>query len=148
MVGVLRAYCNQPISTKNVKYLIEIARSKHVSRTAEDASTVKERRPRRLPDDQRRAIVKAYRAGRNLNQIAKDHGIHRTTVARVLEEEGTQQRHRGLTTKQVKQATELYAEGLSTLKIGRRLGVSANAVWNALRTAGIELRDPHGRPKS
>jgi hypothetical protein len=42
----------------------------------------------------------------------------------------------------------LYADGLSLAKIGSRLGYHATTVHLALRAAGVQMRDTHGRERS
>ncbi|WP_207767366.1 helix-turn-helix domain-containing protein [Mycolicibacterium agri] len=47
----------------------------------------------------------------------------------------------------VEQAKRLYADGHSLAAIGDDLGVDATTVLNALKKAGVNLRDTHGRPR-
>jgi len=47
----------------------------------------------------------------------------------------------------VEQFIQLYASGLSLVKVAERTGLSEKTVMNRLREEGVQLRDVHGRPR-
>ncbi|MEV5967311.1 helix-turn-helix domain-containing protein [Kribbella sp. NPDC051952] len=46
---------------------------------------------------------------------------------------------------EVRQATQLYAAGLSLADVGKRMGRSYSTIHKALKRAGVRMRDTHGR---
>jgi hypothetical protein len=50
-----------------------------------------------------------------------------------------------LTPHLAKQAKQLYADGYSLAVIGKHVGLTPSAIGNALKRAGVKLRDNHGR---
>lgn len=49
------------------------------------------------------------------------------------------------TTDQANEAVRLYQSGLSIVKVGDRLGLSARTIFSILDERGVETRDIHGR---
>ncbi|MFJ9351538.1 helix-turn-helix domain-containing protein [Streptomyces sp. NPDC101237] len=47
-----------------------------------------------------------------------------------------------MTPGRVGQAKELYAQGLGTNEIGKRMGASRSTVWKALKRAEVRMRPP------
>jgi hypothetical protein len=72
--------------------------------------------------------------------LADEFSINRETVSLIFRRLGVAIRHRSVGSKQVAQASKLYAEGLSLMRVAERLGVTQGAVNNALKAAGVELR--------
>lgn len=66
------------------------------------------------------------------------------TVSLILRRRKVAVRHRSLGPEQVTQASALYAEGLSLVRMAEELGVTRGAVNSALRAAGIQLRPRRG----
>ena len=55
-------------------------------------------------------------------------------------------RHRSLGPDQLAEASKLYSQGLSLVRVAEALGVTRGAVSNALKTAGVKLRPRPGWP--
>ena len=66
-------------------------------------------------------------------------------VAAVLERESVTKRRRGLDEAHVPEAARLYEAGWSVARLGEHFGVSPTTVWEALRKAGVQLREPWER---
>ncbi len=102
---------------------------------------------RRLSPTERSQIVELYHSGKAMNELARQFGIHRCTVAKHLQragiDTGTQLK---MTPSVVERAMQLYTDGYSLATIGGQLGVDASTVHKALKRAGVKMRDTHGRP--
>ncbi|PEG33009.1 helix-turn-helix domain containing protein [Mycolicibacterium agri] len=103
---------------------------------------------RRLSPAEQTQLVEEYRGGRSTYELAHQFRIHRRTVVTHLERHGVPVRPQlKMTPTVVEQAKRLYADGHSLAAIGDDLGVDATTVLNALKKAGVNLRDTHGRPR-
>ena len=113
--------------------------------------TVNSRTPkaihRRLRPAQVDELVIGYKTGTTVYQLAEQFRINRGTVAKLLEREGVPRRGRPLSPAQGERATELYAAGLSLVSVGKLLGCDGSTVHLALRKAGVQMRDTHGRER-
>lgn len=98
---------------------------------------------RRLSPEEVARIAEDYLAGATVNQLAVCHGVHRVTIAHVLDRADVPRRAVGLSPAAVTEAVRLYAEGWSTARIGDKYGVHAATVQAALRRAGLKIRPPH-----
>lgn len=143
MVGVLGAYSNTKETTCQLRDLLEKARSERVSR--EPSRIRKLRPPKELPVEVQQAIVDGYRAGASMKELAREHGVHRTTVRAALDRYGESPRNHAISSAQVAAASRLYQSGLSLAAVGEKLGFNAQTIATHLRRAGVSLRDPHGR---
>lgn len=102
---------------------------------------------RQLNPAQRGQLVDQYRGGKSTYELARQYGIHRSTVAQHLRREGIViPQQLKMTPDVVKQAKRLYASGCSVATVGQQLGVDATTVHKALKKAGVRMRDTHGRP--
>jgi hypothetical protein len=101
---------------------------------------------RRLPAEAVVELVKAYKAGRTLKELAVEFQIHRRTVAAHLERHGVPRRAhvQRLDDEQITEAIRLYVSGLSLVRVSQHFDVNAETVRRALLQAGIRLR-PKGR---
>jgi AraC-like DNA-binding protein len=101
---------------------------------------------RRLARPEIEALVDQYRGGtQELQELAAEFGVHRTTVAAHLDRAGVTVRRKALTAAQIDEATRLYESGWSLARIGRHLGVYPTSVYYRLRQAGVRLRPRPGR---
>jgi hypothetical protein len=90
-------------------------------------------------------LVADYQAGIPTTQLMKLYGLGKGAVLRLLEANDVPRRRQGLTAGQAHEAVLLYQQGWSSLKIGQHFGKDHGVVLRALKRAGIERRDSHGR---
>lgn len=103
---------------------------------------------RRLDRSQTAEVVAGYQAGETVYQLARRFGIHRETVAILLERQGVPRRRRSLTPAQVTKAVSLYAMNQPLTRIAPQLGCHPDTVRRALVKAGVQMRDNnHGRER-
>jgi DNA-directed RNA polymerase specialized sigma24 family protein len=97
------------------------------------------RRARQLRDAEKDELVRRYLEVRNMRQVAREFGMSRTTVAKLLAERDIDT-SRGMKPAEVKQAIRMYEEGLSSITIGKQLGFDNPTVLKLLRRAGVKIR--------
>jgi hypothetical protein len=85
-----------------------------------------------------------YREVRNMRQVAREFRMSRTTVAKHLANRGVDT-SRGMKPADITRAVELYAEGLSSIGIGKQLGFDNHTVLSALRAQGVPIRQALGK---
>ena len=73
-------------------------------------------------------------------QLAEQFRVNRHTVSAVLERHGMARRRRSLSAEEIAIGAQLYNEGCSLAKIGKRLITEAGTVHDALRKVGISMR--------
>lgn len=108
-----------------------------------DEVRLRSKRARQLRADEAQTLVDRYLAVRNIRTVARDFGLSRTTVARILTEHGVDT-SRGMTETQLAAAAELYEQGLSSFVIGKRLGFDNHTILNGLRRRGVSIRPRSG----
>lgn len=97
--------------------------------------------PPRLTDSQRSEIVQRYRNGESASSLARDFGVHLSTILTHLRRAGIDTSWGGVIDRlDIDEAQSLYASGLSLAKVGDVLGVSAGTVRNAFLRAGLTTR--------
>jgi len=91
-------------------------------------------------------LVKRYKNGESVRQVASVLGIHRATVSSHLERRGISRRAftRSLTDEQCVDIAKLYRSGMSMNQIGKQYGVHAKTVSNELRKLDVATR-PQGK---
>ncbi len=101
---------------------------------------------RRLTELEILDLVAMYEDGASVPDVVTRFGIHRTTVLRTLERHGVPRRPeiRKLGDDQRAEAAELYASGLSTVKVGAIFSVDAETIRKAFIRAGVQLRPRRG----
>ncbi|ATQ27324.1 helix-turn-helix domain containing protein [Rhodococcus ruber] len=106
-------------------------------------SVARPRANRKLAPDEIEALVRRYRDGATVYELAEEFGMHRQTVSAHLHREGVVLRSRVRMTPQLlARATELYEAGWSTVQIGKELGLGTSTVGKALKRAGVRMRQP------
>lgn len=101
---------------------------------------------KRVAPEIEQGVVEAWRSGeRSTTQLARDHGIHDSTVRSILRRNdcGPLDRVaviRKTTTEQDAEIIRLYGEGLSAGRIGAQVGLAQASVLNRVREAGIQPR--------
>jgi hypothetical protein len=100
---------------------------------------------RRLSIETLQQLASDYLGGTPSTQLAQRYGISKGAVLRLLREQQVPVRLQRITTSDVEQAIQLYQAGHSLAVVGDRLGYSPGTIHLALRRAGVQLRDCHGR---
>jgi lambda repressor-like predicted transcriptional regulator len=102
--------------------------------------------PCRLQEWEIAELTAAYNAGQTIQQLSRQFLVHRTTVMAILGRENVPRRPHGrkLDDQAVVEACNLYAEGLSLVKIASRLQVDPSTIGSALKRSGIQLRPRRG----
>lgn len=99
-----------------------------------------------VPADTRAEMVRLYVEGTSSEEIARRTFWGSSTVRRVLQQEGVELRRWSLpprftlTQEDLDQVVELYQRGLSTIEIGRALGLHRTTVAHRIRRAGLPQR--------
>jgi hypothetical protein len=103
---------------------------------------------RRLTAAERTELAAQYRDGKSAFELARQYGINRHTVTKHLQREGVIIRGSQvkMTPELIAKAAYLYASGQSLVKVGAHLSVDPTTVHKALKNAGMNMRDSHGRP--
>ncbi|UOT06793.1 helix-turn-helix domain-containing protein [Rhodococcus opacus] len=95
--------------------------------------------------DETAQLVERYQAGALIKELAREFGINRQTVSKLLARAGVPLRPRGLSPSQVAEAARLYETGWSLFRIGEQLRVDHTTVRRQLLKRGVQMRDSHGR---
>lgn len=144
VVGVLRNYCNSNSATRQINELIKKARAEQVERPLRLPR--KPRQPKTLPSAVQQAIANGYTAGKTMHDLAREFGVHRTTIKATLERHGIPRRRRTMTPDHVDESVRRYESGESLARIGDQLNFDAQTIANQLRKRGVRIRTPHERP--
>ncbi|MGQ2914559.1 hypothetical protein [Microbacterium aurantiacum] len=80
-----------------------------------------------------------------MRQLAREFRMSRTTVAKHLSDRGVDS-SRGMKPRDIAKAVELYAQGLSSIVIGKQLGFDNHTIIAALRSEGVSIRNALGKP--
>ena len=92
-------------------------------------------------------LVSDYQAGASTLALMQQYSIGKGTVLGILDDHGVTRRHQPLTEDQVQQAIELYQQGWSLARVGRRLGRDDTLIHLTLKRAVVARRDTHGRSR-
>lgn len=146
MVEVLVRYSNiaresDPVELPTIDRASE-RRTEHPSRPARHRSAAV-----KLGAPGIATIVAEYVAGASASELAAKYDISKPTVLKLLNEHGVTRRRRLFCADKQAMAAELYASGLSLEAVGEELGFSAKTILTALRQAGIERLNSHGRER-
>lgn len=141
LVRVLHNYSKDCVIGINPGELLSLARADQ-RKDEPGRRTPKSARQLRYVEIDR--LVARYREVRNVRAVAVEFKLSRTTVTKHLADRGI------VTTKsmnavQIAQATELYADGLSSVKIGKQLGFDNHTILKKLRSNGVPIRHALGR---
>lgn len=74
--------------------------------------------------------------------LARQFGVHRTTVMAVLDRKRVARRSAGrvLSLEEIERASELYREGFTLRAVGSELGVDYRVIRRGLLAAGVRIR--------
>ena len=109
------------------------------------ARTARQSQRRLLPEEIAR-LVQARLDGALVTELASEFGVHRSTVASILDRHGMTDRRDVLRPQDVQHAVELYESGLSLATIAQHLGVHPSSVYHRLRKMNLTLRPRQGWP--
>lgn len=153
LVGLIRCFSN---SNKPLRALIRrVLKGSRQSTERPPRSPILDQRGRvaekspivqtRLNAQNRTRLLAEYADGAPVNELARRYSIHRATVHGMARRAGLPPRNGPELPQQVREdAAALYAGGLSLLKVARRLGISDDAVRDAVVACGGTIR-PRGR---
>jgi transposase-like protein len=102
---------------------------------------------RRLPAETLQQLVTDYQIGIPSTQLAKRYGISKGAALRLLRHQSIPIRNQPMTTLEIEQAIQLYRAGNSLAKVGITLGYDHGTIHQALKQAGVAMRDSHGRER-
>lgn len=141
----MSSYLNHVHAGQGLLDLLATARSEAEHSAPRPVVTRPAPRAKRLTSEETADLSRQYLAGRAAFELAKDFGIHPTTVTATLKRAGIEIRQRGLTAEQIDEAEKLYRAGQSLARIGQHFGVDHGTVWHQLKKRGVRMRDTHGR---
>ena len=101
---------------------------------------------RRLGSEEVARLVQAHLDGALVTELASEFGVHRSTVALILDRNGMGDRRDVLQPPDLQHAVELYEAGLSLATIAQHLGVHPSSVYHRLRKMNVTLRPRQGWP--
>jgi len=115
-------------------------RGEQLQRVVRDASSVQPaeapRRPRqrqrRLSATETAELIKAYERQIPVKDLAKQFGVHRSTVTALLQGNGVALRQAGLAREVVPMAARFYSQGWSLAQLGAKFGVDSTTVMDAV----------------
>jgi transposase-like protein len=108
---------------------------------------------KKISIEEEKQILDLYAEGKGSVVIGRQLSLSYATVLRVLRKKGVERRHIGgdggsrtpLTTNQKKRIIRLYGK-LTMKEIGKRTGVSSNAIYRVLHQYDVEMRPAGCRP--
>ncbi|MGV9676459.1 helix-turn-helix domain-containing protein [Nocardia sp. NPDC003482] len=103
---------------------------------------------RRLSPQTQAQIVEAYEAGTPTTELARQFGVAKSGILKLLKDNGVEMRRQPMTMEEVDLAVKLYQEEkLSLLAVGQKLGKPKGTIRDVLLGRGVRLRDAHGRER-
>jgi hypothetical protein len=142
LVGLLGRYSNHDIMSHLRQVLAGQKPDRPPARTTR--SLRKGQVQHRLDAEEVDKMLERYRAGAEINALATEFGINRTTVMKHVERAGAPRR-RNLVRDHLDEARRLYDRGWSLAKVAQHFGVDPGTVGYTFRKAGIPRRDTRGR---
>ena len=100
----------------------------------------------RLSASNRADLLAAYADGVPVQQLAARFNVHRGTVSEIARRAGLEPRSPTLQQPVREEAARVYADGLTLVEVGVKLGISHNAVRSAVVACGGTLRPAGRRP--
>ena len=98
------------------------------------------RRLRRLTEPEVDQLVECYQQGTPINVLARDLGVHRTTISAQLKARGVLAPTSQIDDAAQTEIVRLYQTGLSLAQVAKHLGMSENTVHRVLKRAGVATR--------
>lgn len=101
----------------------------------------------RLTPERRAELVADYVAGTPVRAIATKYGVHRGTIPTLIRRAGAEVRVAGLDAEESKLASSLYENGMTLAQVAGQMGVSDEAVRQAVVDQGGQIRPKGRRPR-
>ncbi|TDP90410.1 sigma-70-like protein [Leucobacter luti] len=101
----------------------------------------------RLTPERRAELVADYVAGTPVRAIATKYGVHRGTIPTLIRRAGAEVRVAGLDAEERKLASSLYENGMTLAQVAGQMGVSDEAVRQAVLDQGGQIRPKGRRPR-
>jgi transposase-like protein len=95
---------------------------------------------RRLKTAEVEAVIRRAQDGETQSDLARAFGVHRTTIAGILQVRGIVIEPHAIWQLEVDRAVRMYQSGQSLAAIGKELGYSANTIRTHLLQRGVALR--------
>ncbi|MEC5152462.1 hypothetical protein [Cryobacterium sp. GrIS_2_6] len=89
-------------------------------------------------------LVARYVRLKSIRQVAVEFKLSRTTVAKHLGNRGIATT-KSMNAEQIARTVDLYADGLSSMVVGKQLGFDNHTIIKALRMSGVRIRPALGR---
>lgn len=143
MVGLISRYRN-----RDTQYRLECLIAGEGRDRPSDRTVRSQRRCQQLSVEQVRELVKAREQGAEINELAEQFGVDRSTVLEHLKREGVPGRRwpgRTLDPERLEEAGRLYQSGVSAIRVAEQFGVDRRYLRDALREAGVAIRAPGRR---
>lgn len=110
--------------------------------------TLRQQQKHEFSENEVAEMVRRYRTGDNVYELAKAFGCHRSTVSAVLKRNGV----KVTLVKSEKmfdqsEAKALYEAGMKSKEIGRRFGVSEQTIRDCLKKQGVKMRTRWDYPR-
>ncbi len=99
----------------------------------------------RLTYPLRQKVIETYVAGTPVKEIAREFGIHRTTITQIALAAGLSMRNQKLSPASKREAKRLYESGLSLTKVAKQLDISPAGARDAIIETGGTMRSPGTR---
>ncbi|MDZ5144536.1 hypothetical protein [Microbacterium testaceum] len=141
MVGLVESYSIKSWGAGHLRSLARLTGS----RSAEPARELP-KKAKRLDDTKLSAFQARYREGATVEMLAREFGVHRTTVMAFTKRLDLHRHVHALSDPQIQQAAVLYQDGESLAGVAKHHGVGVETMRTALLAYGQELR-PRGRPR-
>lgn len=88
-------------------------------------------------------IVAGYKSGLRMNELARKFNCHECTIRYKLRDAGINNYKPKLDDNQIAKMVELYQSGLSLDTVGKKVGVSREAVRKHITAQGVKIRSAH-----
>lgn len=140
MVGLVERYSQKSWDTDRLRTLAHLP----AHRSTKPARAIV-KKAKRLSDAELSTFQARYREGATVDVLAREFGVHRTTVMAFTKRLDLHRPIRALSEPQTQQAAIMYSEGEPLAVVAKRYGVGVETMRTTLLAAGQELR-PRGRP--
>ena len=102
---------------------------------------LKQQHKHKLSNNEVAEMIRLYKSGKTVYELADKYGCHRVTVSNILKRNGvTVSVEKSIKLFNPVEAADLYMAGMKSKDIGIRLGVSEQTIRKCLKKQGIKIR--------